>query len=357
MHAPDTHVQAPSEAENAHMTHQVQHRLLHLDAQIAHMHAQVERLMTDTTEANSQVTVLVRHLTDPHPLQAVHERLAELGGQVEAHREQLDLLANKLAELAGREQLAELANTITRLGRTQFKSNTLGETKEQQLERSLVTLQDLVTHREQLQAQWGHRRQEQFEEVRQEARGELAAELLPALDSVELALASGQALLHQQRQEIAAWDQQQVSTPQQGEPLPSATGIWRKLRLPFTGQAAPVSSTPQERPRLPDAVTGMPDVLDAWLQGLTLVRDRFLAVLTAEGIDAIQALDAPFDPRLHVAIQAETRDDVAPNTVVRVLRQGYRQHQRVLRYAEVVVARAAACQPTAQTEPQEAHHE
>ncbi len=41
MHAPDTHVQAPSEAENAHMTHQVQHRLLHLDAQIAHMHAQV----------------------------------------------------------------------------------------------------------------------------------------------------------------------------------------------------------------------------------------------------------------------------------------------------------------------------
>lgn len=357
MHAPETHVQAPSEAENAHMTHQVQQRLLHLDAQMAHMHAQVERLITDATAANSQVTVLVRHLTDPHPLQVVHERLAELGGQVEAHREQLDLLASKLAELAGREQLAELANTLTRLGRTQFKSNALGETKEQQLERSLVTLQDLVTHREQLQAQWEHRRQEQFEEVRQEARGELAAELLPALDSVELALTSGQALLHQQRQEIAAWDQQQTSTPQQGEPRLSATGIWRKLRLPFTGQAAPVSSTPQERPRLPDVVTVMPDVLDAWLQGLTLVRDRFLAVLTAEGIDAIQALDAPFDPRLHVAIQAETRDDVAPHTVVRVLRQGYRQHQRVLRYAEVVVARATACQPPVQTEPQEVHDE
>jgi molecular chaperone GrpE (heat shock protein) len=296
-------------------------------------------------------------LTDPHPLQAVHERLAELGGQVEAHREQLDLLARKLAELAGREQLAELANTITRLGRTQFKSNTLGETKEQQLERSLVTLQDLVTHREQLQAQEEHRRQAQIEQVRQEARGELAAELLPALDSVELALASGQALVHQQRQELAAWDQQQASAPQQEEPLPSSRGIWRKLRLPFTGQAAPGSSPPQERRRLPDTVTGMPDVLDAWLQGLTLVRERFLAVLTAEGIDVIQALDAPFDPHLHVALQAETRDDVVPNTVVRVLRQGYRQHQRVLRYAEVVVARAAACQPMAQPEPQEEHDE
>ena len=110
MHAPDTQVQALSEAENAHMTHQVQQRLLHLDAQIAQIYAHVERLMSDTTAANSQVTVLVRHLTDPHPLQAVHERLAALGEHVEANREQVDLLASKLAELAGKEQLAELAD-------------------------------------------------------------------------------------------------------------------------------------------------------------------------------------------------------------------------------------------------------
>ncbi len=357
MHAPETQVQAPSEAENTPMTHQVQQRLLHLDAQIAHMQAQVECLMADTTEANRQVTVLVRHLTDPQPLHAVHERLAELAEHVEANREQVDLLASKLAELAGKEQLAELASTITRLGRTQFKSNTLGETKEQQLERALLTLQDLVTQREQLQVQGEYRRQAQLEEVRREARGALAAELLPALDSVELALASGQALLGQQRQEIAAWEPPPASPPSQEVLLPSTPGVWQKLRRPFTGQAVPVSSTPPERPPLPDAVTGMPDVMDAWLQGLTLVRDRFLAVLTAEGIDAIQALNAPFDPRLHVALQAETRDDVAPNTVVRVLRQGYRQQQRVLRYAEVVVARAAASQPPLQTAPQEARHE
>src|SRR5262249_56199257 len=130
----------------------------------------------------------------------------------------------------------------------------------------------------------------------QEARGELAAELLPALDSVELALASGQALVYQQRQELAAWDQQQVRTSQPEEPLPSSQGVWRKLRLPFTGQAAFVSPPPQARPRLPDAVAGMPGVLEAWPPGLTLGRDRFLAGLAPEGLDPVSALQSPFYP-------------------------------------------------------------
>jgi molecular chaperone GrpE len=101
----------------------------------------------------------------------------------------------------------------------------------------------------------------------------------------------------------------------------------------------------------------MPDVLDAWLQGLTLMRERFLAVLAGEGIEVMAALHTPFDPHWHVAVQTEIRDDVAPHTVIRVLRQGYRQHQRVLRYAEVVVARAADGPQPVTTEPQEAHDE
>jgi molecular chaperone GrpE (heat shock protein) len=357
MHAPDTHIHGPSVAEDIHMTHQVQQRLLHLDTQMAHLHAQVECLLADATEANGQVATLVRHVTDPHPLEAVHQRLAELAEQMEANRDQLNLLAQKLAELAGKEQLVELASTITRLSRTQFKSNALGETKEQQIERAMATLQDLVTRREQLHDQLEHRRQERFDEVRQEARAEFAAELLPALDSVELALASGQALVARQRQELAAWDQQQAGTTLPAEPQPPAAGLWQKLRLTFTGPAAPVLPTPPEPPGLPDAVTAMPDVLEAWLQGLTLVRDRFLAFLAAEGIEAMQALDTPFDPYLHVAMQAETRDDVAPHTVVRVLRQGYRQQHRVLRYAEVVVARAGAGPQPVSPAPQEAYHE
>jgi molecular chaperone GrpE (heat shock protein) len=346
MDSVDTQVQAQPTVEDATMTYQVQQRLLHIDTQMAQLQAQVERLITDASEANSQFAVLVRHMTDPHPLQGVCERLAELIEQVGSNREQLDLMAKHLTALAGKEQLTELAHTITRLGRTQFKSNTLSETKEQQIERSLTTLQELLTHRQQRQDQEEQRLQAQLHKGQRAARGELAAELLPALDSVELALASGQGLVAQQRQEIAAWEQQQARAIFQEERPPPAPGLWQTFRRTFAAPAPPVSSPPQELCRLPEAVTTTPDVLEAWLQGLTLVRDRFLAVLTAEGIEVITALDTPFDPRLHVAVQAETRDDVAPNTVIRVVRQGYRQQQRVLRYAEVVVARG-----------QETHHE
>jgi molecular chaperone GrpE (heat shock protein) len=347
--------QAQGTTDHGEISHQVQNRLLHIDTQMTHIRAQVERLITEASTSSSQFTVLLRHMTDPQPLQGVHERLVALLEHVENQQEQLNLVVSKLPELAGTEQLAEISGTLTRLGRTQFKSNALGETREQHIERSLHTLQELLAQREQHHTQSQHSLEEQLETVRQEARGELAAALLPALDSVDLALASGQALVVRQRQEIAAWEQQARAA--QAPELPPATSAWQKLRRKVAGQAVSVPLTPPAPCPLPEAVTAMPDVLDAWLQGLTLMRERFLAVLAGEGIEVMAALHTPFDPHVHVAVQTEIRDDVAPHTVIRVLRQGYRQHQRVLRYAEVVVARAADGQQPVTTEPQEAHDE
>jgi len=345
--------QAQVTTDNGEISHQVQNRLLHLDTQMAHIRAQVERLITEASTSSSQFTVLLRHMTDPQPLQGVHERLVALLEHLENQQEQLNLVVSKLPELADKAQLAEISGTMTRLGRTQFKSNALGETREQHIERSLHTLQELLAQREQHQTPSQHSLAEQLETVRHEARGELAAALLPALDSVDLALASGQALVVRQRQEIAAWEQQAQAA--QAPELRPATSAWQKLRRKVAGQAVSVPLTPPAPGPLLEAVTAMPDVLDAWLQGLTLMRERFLAVLAGEGIEVMAALHTPFDPHVHVAVQTEIRDDVAPQTVIRVLRQGYRQHQRVLRYAEVVVARAAEGQQSVTTEPQEAH--
>jgi molecular chaperone GrpE (heat shock protein) len=348
--------QAQGTTDHGEISHQVQNRLLHIDTQMTHIRAQVERLITEASTSSSQFTVLLRHMTDPQPLQGVHERLVALLEHLEHQQEQLKLVVHTLPELADKAQLAAISDTMTRLGRTQFKSNALGETREQHLERSLNTLQALLAQRDQHQTQARHSLAEQLETIRQEARGELAAALLPALDSVDLALASGQTLVVRQRQEMAAWEQQ-ARAAQTPELPPPATRGWQQLRRKVAGQAVSVPLTSPAPCPLPEAVTAMPDVLEAWLQGLLLLRERFLAVLAGEGIEVMAALHTPFDPHVHVAVQTEIRDDVAPQTVIRVLRQGYRQHQRVLRYAEVVVARAADGQQPGTTEAQETHDE
>ena len=72
-----------------------------------------------------------------------------------------------------------------------------------------------------------------------------------------------------------------------------------------------------------------------------MVRTRFLALLATADIYPIQAEGQPFDPRLHLAMATESRAGVPDGTVVAVLRKGYRQRGRVLRYAEVAVNHAA----------------
>ena len=345
----------PQVATDSQTSLQAQQRLLQMDHKLAHLHAQVENLVADATRAHGQLTALIRHVTDPHSLDEVHERLAELAARIEAGREQLDALPNHLADLASRQQLAELAASVTKLGRTQFKSNALGESKEAQIERSLKTLQEMLAAREERQEQAGRQHQERFDEERRAARGELAADLLPALDGVELALESGEALVRQQQQAITAWQASRARLDSQEE-TPAPPGLWEKLRANWTRPAAPALPDAGGPPNPSESLTEMPDAVAAWLQGLALVRDRFLGLLSAEGLAEIQALDAPFEPRLHVAVKIETRGDVPPNTVVGVLRKGYRQHQRVLRYAEVVVAQAETAPESIPADSEEARH-
>ena len=53
----------------------------------------------------------------------------------------------------------------------------------------------------------------------------------------------------------------------------------------------------------------------------------------------IDALNALYDPNFHQAVMEEENKDVAAGTVTRVLQEGYRIGERVLRPSMVVVAR------------------
>jgi molecular chaperone GrpE len=78
----------------------------------------------------------------------------------------------------------------------------------------------------------------------------------------------------------------------------------------------------------------------AWLAGLTLVRERLLQALAAEGIYPIPARGEPFDPHHHIAIEViPATDEQATGTIVDEYRRGYQVGERILRAAEVVVAK------------------
>jgi molecular chaperone GrpE len=126
-----------------------------------------------------------------------------------------------------------------------------------------------------------------------QARREWASSLLPALDGLERAIASGGRFLSSQE-------------PNDG------------------GGALPTEQ------------------LTNWLEGLEFVRQRLLAVLEEGGVVPIEALGRRFDPHLHVAVDTAAEGADEPGTIVEEERRGYRLGEEVLRYAEVVVYRSQA---------------
>jgi len=111
-----------------------------------------------------------------------------------------------------------------------------------------------------------------------------------------------------------------------------------RLLLPFfdvmdnlerTLAAAEESALPAERPLY---------------QGLALTYRSMCHLLEREGITPIATVGAPFDPHVHeaVAVVPGTAEQGAESVVVEEVRRGYRQGERVLRPARVVVAHPVA---------------
>lgn len=73
--------------------------------------------------------------------------------------------------------------------------------------------------------------------------------------------------------------------------------------------------------------------------GVEMVYNHLQNALKENNVTEIEALNKPFDPTLHQAVQTTPVDpDQKPDTVVAVLQKGYMLKDRVLRPAMVVVA-------------------
>jgi molecular chaperone GrpE len=79
---------------------------------------------------------------------------------------------------------------------------------------------------------------------------------------------------------------------------------------------------------------------EPFLQGVGMARDRFLADLARAGVERIEPAGEPFDPNVaEGAGIAPVDDPEKADTVVQVVRAGYRLGDRVIRPARVLVGR------------------
>lgn len=82
-----------------------------------------------------------------------------------------------------------------------------------------------------------------------------------------------------------------------------------------------------------------------WLKGVTLIYRNLRAVLEAHGLNKVQAQDQLFDPWEHEALFHEETPKVPEGQILRVIRDGYKLHGRVIRPAQVSIAKGGPAEP------------
>ncbi len=193
-------------------------------------------------------------------------------------------------------EIEALAQQVRKLGKEQFKANTLSEKQILELQQALDELQTTK-----------HQSDKTIEALLEERAALIQKQylesLLPVLDSVENAIASGDKYL-------AIRDK-----AAQSDHLDERRGVL---------------VSPADRV-----------MLAGWLDGLRIVRERLLEILEAGEVTPIPAIGHPFDPHLHVVVErtSEAAEGIEPNTIVGEERRGYRNDAGVLRYADVIVYR------------------
>jgi len=84
----------------------------------------------------------------------------------------------------------------------------------------------------------------------------------------------------------------------------------------------------------------------ALIEGKQLTYRQLMALLEKNGVRQLDPKGEAFNPDSHQAVSMVESEEVPPNHVVEVMQKGYRLHDRLLRPAMVVVARAPALNPS-----------
>lgn len=82
-----------------------------------------------------------------------------------------------------------------------------------------------------------------------------------------------------------------------------------------------------------------PDTIEAFVNGVRLTAEELRGVLARFGVLGTDPIGEQFDPSLHEALSSEETNQTPAGHISRVFRRAYKLHDRVIRPAQVVVAR------------------
>jgi molecular chaperone GrpE len=85
---------------------------------------------------------------------------------------------------------------------------------------------------------------------------------------------------------------------------------------------------------------GSDPAADSYRRGVELIHRRLVDVLKKRGVEPLDVVGATFDPNWHESVAQDTAADVPDGQITAELRRGYRIGQRLLRPAQVRVAKA-----------------
>jgi molecular chaperone GrpE len=104
---------------------------------------------------------------------------------------------------------------------------------------------------------------------------------------------------------------------------------------PSSGLAFQFSATRQLRNSLAESVAAMKQ----WREGQRLLVQRLETILRTAGVREIETTGRLFDPQVHRAVSVAEDTNLPAGTIVGEELKGYTLEERILRYAEVIVAK------------------
>lgn len=237
------------------------------------------------------------------------------------------------------EAVEGLSGEVRRVGRELFKTARAAERNQDLFDSAIAELQRLTQRVEQVPAQL------HGSESIVEVKAALCREMLGVADALEASLATAEDGLE--------WLQERIESLRTGERRESAEGareiapqpfwrwgFWRErfrqwaLRAP-SPQTDGVGDGAAPRNVLDEAMA----TLGQWLDGQQLLYERLQTILQGAGVRQIESEGQAFDPSRHRAVSTEARVDVPAGTIVGEERRGYTLDGKILRYAEVIVAK------------------